>query len=226
MLHEAFETTLIALADALNASVSERSTIDQYFNKIDEKLEEQTLPFRQKMMQFNRARVSAKHASTLPDEQSFESFFQTVPEFCAEAIRIVFDVELSGVNLIDLIEDQEVRSLLTQAIVSQTCQQFYDGLANVRKAFFVVFEKRFDVSVFVDADDSKPRSFLSLGFGCEAPSYAKSGDYVRKNVRDPFDYIILDHSSIDAELLKDGIDSRMFWNIWRLTPRSLEKAYW
>ena len=218
LLHEAFETTLITLSDTLNAAVSDRATIDQYFNKIDEKLTNHVLPFRQKMMQFNRARVSAKHASTLPDVESFDSFFQTVPEFCAEAIRIAFDTELSSVNLLNLIQDNEVRTLLGEAVTHQTANQFYDGLACVRMAFFIVFEKRFDVSVFIDVDDSKPRGLLSPGLGCEAPSYAKSNRYVRENVRDPFGYVVLDHSAIDAELLKDGIDSRMFWNVWRLTP--------
>lgn len=81
-----------------------------------------------------------------------------------------------------------------------------------------MFEKRFDVSVFKDIDDSQPRGLLSPGFGCQAPAYAKTNRYVRDNVRNPFNYVVLDHSVLDAELLKDGIDTRLFWNIWRLTP--------
>lgn len=219
LLHEAFEATLIALAEHLNASLPEKATIEQYFNKIDEKLPGHSLPFRQKMMQFNRARVSAKHALTLPDEHSFNSFFGTVPEFCAEAVRLAFDAELDEVNLLSLVVDEEIRCFIAEAIEHKGNDDFYHGLASVRKAFYTMFEKRFDISVFLDTDDSKPRGLLSPGFGCQAPPYAKSNRYVRENVRDPFGYVVLDHGVLDAELLKDGIDTRLFWNIWRLTPQ-------
>jgi hypothetical protein len=42
--------------------------------------------------------------------------------------------------------------------------------------------------------------------------------YIDEYVRDPFDYVQLDHSRVDAELLRDGIEPAVFWNIWRLTP--------
>lgn len=218
LLHEAFESTLIVIADHLNAAIPDRASVDQYFNKIDEKLESSSLPFRVKMMQFNRARVLAKHALTLPDDHSFNSFFGTVPEFCAEAVRRAFDAELDDVNLVDLIVDEETKAFISQAINCRDNKEYFEGLANIRKAFFIMFEKRFDVSVFKDIDDSKPRGLFSPGFGCQAPAYAKTNRYVQ-DVRDPFSYVVLDHGVLDAELLKDGIDTRLFWNIWRLTPQ-------
>lgn len=124
LLHEAFESTLIALAEHLNAATSERATVDQYFNKIDERLAGRSLPFRVKMMQFNRARVLAKHALTLPDDHSLNSFFGTVPEFCAEAIRLGFDAELDDVNLLNLVVDVETKTFIVEAIGYRNNQFF------------------------------------------------------------------------------------------------------
>jgi hypothetical protein len=48
---------------------------------------------------------------------------------------------------------------------------------------------------------------------------AKNSQYIENNVHDPTDFIVLDHQSVDNDLLKNGIDTREFWNIWRLTPK-------
>jgi len=48
--------------------------------------------------------------------------------------------------------------------------------------------------------------------------HTKNKRFIDENVRDPFDYVRLDHSRVDAELLRDGIEPELFWNIWRLAP--------
>jgi aspartate carbamoyltransferase regulatory subunit len=55
-------------------------------------------------------------------------------------------------------------------------------------------------------------------FMCKAPYYAKDPKYISEKVLEPTDYIVLDHSVLEHDLAKYGIDSNMFWNIWRLTP--------
>jgi hypothetical protein len=41
--------------------------------------------------------------------------------------------------------------------------------------------------------------------------------------RDPTDFIALDHSDVDRELLKDGVDPTAYWNLWRLTPELYQR---
>jgi hypothetical protein len=56
-------------------------------------------------------------------------------------------------------------------------------------------------------------------FSSSAPYFARDKNYIKENVKEPFDYIVLDYKSIDAELMKEGIDNNAFWNVWRLTPK-------
>ena len=56
-------------------------------------------------------------------------------------------------------------------------------------------------------------------FGSGAPYFARNRDYIDKHVATPFDYVVLDHSQVDADLTKEGIDHTTLWNVWRLTPQ-------
>lgn len=82
-----------------------------------------------------------------------------------------------------------------------------------RKAIYLQFEHKYDIAKFKDGE---PKG-LFAAFS-DAPYYARNKDYIEKNVRDPTDFIVLDHTAMDQELLKKGVDTTAFWNIWRLTP--------
>lgn len=223
LLHEALEATLIASADHLNASVNDRTTIDTYLTKIEERLRGAILPFRTRVLQFNRARVSAKHALTLPDKKDLKSFFEVIPQFIEETVRTVFDVELEMVSLLDLVQPGEIKDLLQQATNDAGDKNYYESLVNSRRAFYVMFEKSYDISPFAGKKDHERYGLLDDRALCNAPFYAKSDKYIQESVRRPFDYIVLDHSRVDAECLKKGIDTHTFWNIWRLTPKVWRK---
>ncbi|MBI4777047.1 MAG: hypothetical protein HY788_23185 [Deltaproteobacteria bacterium] len=47
--------------------------------------------------------------------------------------------------------------------------------------------------------------------------------YIDENVKDPTDFIVLDHNDIEMELMKSGMDSITFWNVWRLTPEVYQR---
>jgi hypothetical protein len=84
-------------------------------------------------------------------------------------------------------------------------------LVECRKAFFVTFESDYDTHKDLVAE-------FEL-FGSSAPYYARDKKYIKKHVKMPFDYIVLDHSGLDAQLMKEGIENTDFWNVWRLTPQ-------
>ena len=65
--------------------------------------------------------------------------------------------------------------------------------------------------------------------GVKAPYYTRNKQWIDANVREPFDYIQLDHSRIRSDLVEWGINTQDFWNVWRLTPpvfRADKKAKW
>jgi len=53
---------------------------------------------------------------------------------------------------------------------------------------------------------------------CEAPDYAQNKEFIESHVREPTDYILIDHGKLEKDLLLNGIPAVDFWNIWRLTP--------
>lgn len=84
-------------------------------------------------------------------------------------------------------------------------------MTDCRKAFFVTFETFYDTQMDLN------NSFAI--FGSRAPYCARDKEYIKKNVRDHFSYVVLDHAQVDQDLTKEGIDHTAFWNVWRLTPQ-------
>src|SRR5262249_24003276 len=91
-------------------------------------------------------------------------------------------------------------------------RKYLDCMIECRKAFYLAFEQDYDIK-----KDLENR--IGLLFGSRAPYYARNKEYADKNVKTPFDYIVLDYAGIDAELMKEGMDNTTFWNVWRLTPQ-------
>lgn len=216
LFHEALETTLFTCAAHLNAKVSERGGIENYIDGINAKIDGKELPLRRRILQFNKARVSAKHHLTLPEDNFFSIIRTTVPEFIQEAVNLTFCKDFYAVSLAELIEDSEVGSYISQAQADFSSGKYYDCLAEVRKAFYVQFEKQYDVRKFEDPEKAKARGLLSEFSICRAPYHAKNPEYIRDRVSRPSDFI--DHSALGSELMREGIDVQTFWNIWRLTP--------
>ncbi|UPT84393.1 hypothetical protein HAP41_0000028965 [Bradyrhizobium barranii subsp. apii] len=113
-----------------------------------------------------------------------------------------------------LLDDGEAKKLLQAAEKEHRDGNYGQCLADCRKAFFVTFETWYDTQR--DLDNS---SFGLLSDGSRAPYYARSKDYIEKNVKDHFGYVVLDHAQVDQDLTKEGIDHTGFWNVWRLTPQ-------
>jgi hypothetical protein len=57
-----------------------------------------------------------------------------------------------------------------------------------------------------------------IGLVSSAAYYKRNKKWIEENVKDPFDYLAIDHSDVDRELVINGIDHGTFWNIWRLAP--------
>jgi hypothetical protein len=75
------------------------------------------------------------------------------------------------------------------------------------------FEQNYSVEMFRNGE-----AVVGLGLGSAAPSFAKSKTYIEECIETPFDYIIFDSDDLQNRLLANGIDTNIFWNIWRLTP--------
>lgn len=214
LLQDSLEFFLIAAAEHVNAGVKERQPLEQYVDKIDEQISPEKLPFRPKLIQLNKIRVSAKHFGVRPDANEVKSLILVAREFFEEVARTVFKVDFWTVSLLSLLDDGETKDLLHSAEKAFEAKDYATVLIECRKAFYLEFERSYDIKMFEnrDADDGL------FGFGSSAPWYARNRKYIQEHVHDPFDYIVFDHDRVERDLASNRIDHAAFWNIWRLAP--------
>ncbi len=218
MLHDAIEIFLLAAAEQLNASISRRTEFEQYLDKINEKLAPDELPNRAALLRFNKLRVSTKHDAIRPDRDELGSFLVALKEFFETTSKKIFHVDFWTVSLIDLVNDGEAKTLLLEAEREFNEGNYAASLIEVRKAFFLSFEKAYDIKDFEEGGTDDPMFNALMSWGNKSPYWARNKKHIKEHVNDPLDYIQLDHARVDSDLVKDGIDPTTFWNVWRLTP--------
>lgn len=217
LLQDSVEAFLLALAHHVNAAIDQNTKFDKLFDLINAKISSKELSFRNKLISVNRIRINSKHYGIQPNRDEVERLFVSVREFFEETSTNCFGVFFNTVSLIDLLHDGEVKKLLIEAKSQLEDGNFSECAINCRKAIYLEFEKDFDVSRFREGAKTKglPGFWARMS---RAPYYTRDKEYIAKNVKNPTDYIIIDHSVLDQELLKYSIDSTSFWNVWRLTP--------
>ncbi len=106
-----------------------------------------------------------------------------------------------------MLKDGEVKDLLNEAKSALEGSKFDNCAISCRKAIYLELEKDYDISMF--AEGAKRRGLLGRLYS-HAPFYARSKEYIEKNVKDPTDYIVYDKSSLDQKLLKYAVDNTSF----------------
>ena len=212
-MQDAAEMFLFGVAEHLGVSLKEKGGFDGYFEQINLKTGKE-LPFRPRLNALNKTRVSSKHYGVQPERKEAVEFVAVVGLFFEEVSRTHLGVEFAGISLVHLIGNDKIREALSSAQEAFLEARHEDVLIESRKALYLEFESAYDVSEFIDKTKPGPLD----GWWCSAPFYARTADYIKKNVNVPTDYIVLDHSKIDARLSKAGVSHTTFWNVWRLTP--------
>ena len=212
-LQDAVETVLLVIADHVNAPLGPRPDFDKYFQQINA-VTNQRLPLQNALSRLNRMRVQAKHSGIFPSYQQVKEMMPIVSEFMTEVCQSHLGISWASANLGALIQNVQQRYFIEEAELALNEKRFVDALISSRKALFLAFEKASDIGRF---NTTKPLGPLET-WGCEAPTWAQSYSYITEKVGDPFGLIVLDHSALDAKLVKLGIDPMTFWNVWRITP--------
>ena len=214
LLQDAVEAFLLAVADFVGASIDSNAFFDKYFVQINEQIDPQKLPFKNKLLRLNKIRVNSKHYGIMPAREECIRLAVFVREFFEEVSTSILKANFSTVSTIDLLKDGETKDLLHQARKYLEEKEYEDCAITCRKAIYLEILKNYNISEFQEESEF---TGLRVPFS-NAPFYTKNKDYIQKNVRVPTDFIVLDHSHLDQELLKYSVDNTTFWNIWRLTP--------
>jgi len=215
LLQDAIESFLSAVADHFGVNLDEKTHFDKYFVLINEKITPKELPFKNRLLRLNRIRVDSKHHGIQPARDECNRLVESVREFFEEVSTSILGVTFSTVSTIDLLDDSEVKLHLLEAKKLLEAGQFEDCAIECRKAIYLELEQWYNISQF---KEGSPHRLGLLGTFSRAPYYAQNSDYIQKNVKNPTDYIVYDHASLDQELLKYSVDNTAFWNLWRLTP--------
>lgn len=219
LLQDAVEAFLLAIAGSVGAAIDQNTKFDKYFGLIDERIKPKELPFKLKLQRLNRIRVDSKHYGIKPARDECERLAVSVREFFEEVSSSLLGVAFSTVSGIDLLEEGKTKNVLLQAKAALEAGKHADSAIACRKALYLELEWRYNVAKF---KHGQPRGLLD-GWS-NAPYFARNKEYIEKNVRDPTDFIVLDHSDLDQELLKNGVDPTAYWNLWRLTPQVYQGA--
>jgi hypothetical protein len=196
--------------------VSGRSDFPQYLDKLADKLNYEP-PFRRRLLEINRVRVHSKHEGIPPNRKEVNGYVTDARRFLEQVCETVFGVDFWTISLVALLDEGEQKTLLREAEKAFREQKYLDCMIECRKSFYLAFENDYDIKRDLEGG-------IGLLFGSRAPYYARNKEYADKYVNTPFDYIVLDHAAIDADLMKEGIDSTTFWNVWRLTPQAYRHA--
>jgi hypothetical protein len=223
LMQDAVEAFLIAVGDHVNAAIDQNTKFDKYFVLINERIAPKELPFRSKLLRLNRVRVDSKHYGIQPARDECDRVAVSVREFFEEVSSSLLGSPFATVSAIDLIDDGEIKDLLLEAKTAREAGDLAGCTIGCRKAIFVAIEQDYDIAEYKDGE---PKGLLA-GWS-NAPFFAKSKEYIEKTVDNPTDFIVLDHSRVNQELLTKGVDTTAFWNIRRLTPevyRTKEKLW-
>ena len=220
VLQDGFE--LIMKAALIEKGVDETKNLERMsFDELISELKSQEIRVHKSgtLKAMNKGRVTVKHYGQLAEHDTVKNFVDATRLATAVVMSDVFNTRLTEVFVGGHIEDNKIRTLLREAADHIDNRRSFDAMIAVRKAIFISIEKDYDVSSFADPDKRKEGLLSFLGRGSAAPFYAKNPDYIAANVREPFDYIVLNHEKIKIDLMEWGVHTQEFWNVWRLTPR-------
>ncbi|MCX5806646.1 MAG: hypothetical protein NT010_11365 [Proteobacteria bacterium] len=217
LLQDAVELFLLSVAEYLSADIPINTIFDKYFDLINKKIEPKELPFRSRLNSLNKLRVNSKHYGIQPAQEEVKQISVVVGEFFEEVSLSVFGNRFATFSLIDLLRDGEAKELLKQAENYFNEKNYSECLICSSKALYLEIEKDYDISKFKDKSISKGNWGLML-YGPKAPFWAKNPEYIEEKVNNHCDYIVFDHSTLEMDLIKSGVDTNTFWNVWRLTP--------
>jgi hypothetical protein len=218
LLQDAYELVLVATHDKLiDTNIPEKISFDSLHKEVADAIG--GIACSQEMYGMNKARVNAKHYGVLAESTTTLNFIEASKQAIEKMCQKAFNRSFSEIGLLDLVPECESKEFLLKAKEFMDQSDLFLALVEIRKAVFIEFEKDYSVYDWRETPNDSVSSFmLSLKIS-KAPYYCMDKEWVEKNVKEPFDYIQIDHRELRYELLEMGIAPADYWNIRRLTPQ-------
>jgi hypothetical protein len=216
---------LIILASLIELEIDEQQALDNLsFDQMIGELKKNKIkiPKSGTIKAMNKERVIIKHYGQLSEPATSQNYLSACEYCIAEIMRQVFGRTIEEIWLHEFISNEETKECFSKAIEYMKSGDRFEALVEIRKALFIEIES--DYSIF-GWKDTTQEAKNNLGLlttiwrgGQKAHSWTKNKEWIDKNVKEPFDYIQLDHQELRNDLLEWGVITQDFWNLWRLTP--------
>jgi len=217
LIQDAVELFLLALCEYSNAKVKDSTNLGGLIQALEFETQQQVI-LKTQIININKQRVNIKHFGFLPNIDDCRDFLTNAKTFFQENSEIFLKRRFDSITLIDLVKDEAVKKLLEGAKECLKKGEYKECQISCRKILYLNFESRFDIKKFEDKEVGREINLLD-GMFTDAPFYTRNKEYIKENVKEPVDYICIDHDKLDKELLTAGISHVDYWNIWRLTPK-------
>lgn len=210
---DAVECFLLAICDAVGIDLGSNAAFDKYIEKINEKISPSILPFSAQLRSLNKLRVNSKHYGLEPSAVELQQLVLVAEEFFREASSSLLNSDYFTVGFSEILSSGNERDLMIEAESAYRQADFRGCLIACRKALFHAIESDYDAKRF-----SSGNQLGLLFYFSKVPQFARSRDWIEKNVKIPTDYIVIDHQRVEMTLMKAGVTPMLYWNVCRLTP--------
>jgi hypothetical protein len=113
-MHDAVELFLQLSCEQLNVG-EKQPTFIGYWDLLNPKLDPNELTQKESMRRLNKARVALKHHGTFPSDLDIEAFRANTMSFFQDNTPLVFGLSFEDVSLVEFVNPEASRSLLTEA---------------------------------------------------------------------------------------------------------------
>lgn len=135
MFHDSIDLFLQLAAEVLNLKTKEKTYFMDYINIINQKLDPNQLAQTGSMNRLNNARVSLKHKGLFLHDSDIESCRVNSKDFFMENTPIIFGIEFSDISMIDVIDNETVKKILTDVKQFSKNRKYKDALEHIAFCF-------------------------------------------------------------------------------------------
>lgn len=220
MLQDALEIIFLAMLTEKN--IDEQKALEsKTFDELIGELRQAgvNVPKSGTLKAMNKQRVITKHYGQLAEPVTVRGYAQSADAAVSSILPQVLGKSFRDIFLSDLLDENEARDFLNEAAALLDQDKPLEALIAVRKAMFVEVEYEYAINRWTDAEPNEPMGLISLGRGGhKAPYWTRNREWIEKNVRNPIDYVQIDHERLRLDGMEWGVNTAELENLRRLTP--------
>jgi hypothetical protein len=223
MLQDGVELIVLAALDEMDTD-EQRSLESKSFDELLGVLKKQgaLLVKTGTIKALNKQRVLSKHYGQLVEPATAANYLQSAQFFVDTLVKDVSGKILQEIFLVDLLNDSPAKDHLVEASRLADKGNYLEGLIEIRKAFYVAYEKEYCIYKWKDPQENVGILYSFFLGGGKAPYWTRSSKWIQENIKKPTDYVQINYDQIKIDCMEYGVSTVDIDNLRRLTPEVVE----